>query len=121
MPWRILAAAVGLLVATSLSFAHHGGAVEWQSDILGPVTGTATKFAFTFPHVVVYIEMDEGATPMALTTRWTPTIMRRGGWTRNSIEPGDSVTVTYRAHVTDPSVVQMQTIEVNGEELPLQF
>lgn len=103
--------------------AHHGGAVEWQEELKGPITGIATEFQFRFPHVVVYIDVenDAGVESWGLTTRWTPTILRRHGWNRNSIRPGDEVTVTYVSHVSNPSVVQMRSIEVNGDELPLQF
>jgi hypothetical protein len=105
------------------TFAHHGGAVEWQAQVEGPLTGTATEFAFRFPHVVVSLTVGEGdeARAWSMVTRWTPTILRRAGWSRDSVEPGDRVTVTYLPHVSDPTVGHMQTIEVNGETLPLQL
>ena len=109
---------------TSSVLAHHGGQVEWQDRLEGPVTGIATEFAFSFPHVVIYIDVENESKDVeswALNTRWTPTILRQHGWTRDSVEPGDTVTVTYHPHITNPTVVNMLTIEVNGEELPLQF
>ena len=108
----------------SSAFAHHGGEVEWQRRIEGPITGIATEFAFRFPHVVVYIDVEDengDAQRWAVNTRWTPTIMRQHGWTRNSIKPGDTVTVTYQPHVTEPTVANMATIQVNGKELPLEY
>ena len=36
--------------------AHHGGDVEWGDKAVGPITGTATKFSFQFPHV--FFEMN---------------------------------------------------------------
>ena len=118
-------AGVALLAAlTPLVSAHHGGGVEWQRQVEGPITGVATEFAFRFPHVVIYIDVTDGngdAQKWALNTRWTPTILRQHGWTRNSIKPGDTVAVTYRPHVTEPTVANMVTIEVNGKDLPLQF
>lgn len=103
--------------------AHHGGAVEWQSRVEGPITGTATEFAFRFPHVVVNFYVGEGdeAETWSMVTRWTPTILRKQGWSRTSIRPGDTITVTYQPHVSNPTVGHMQTIEVNGEALPLDF
>jgi hypothetical protein len=56
-----------------------------------------------------------------ITTRWTPTILREHGWSRESIKPGDKITVTYLPHVEKPRIGQMQTIEVNGKSLPLSF
>jgi hypothetical protein len=102
---------------------HHGGDVEWADQELGPITGTATKFAFQFPHV--FFEMDvaaeSGAGSWTITTRWTPTILREHGWSRDSIKPGDKVTLTYLPHVEKPRVGQMVTIEVDGRPLPLAF
>jgi hypothetical protein len=103
--------------------AHHGGGVEWAADTVGPITGKATAFAFQFPHV--FFEMDvpseRGAVPWTITTRWTPTILRNHGWNRDSIKPGDEVSVTYLPHVDKPRVGQMVTIEINGRSLPLSF
>lgn len=103
--------------------AHHGGDVEWAETAVGPITGTATKFAFQFPHV--FFEMDvageSGVAQWTITTRWTPTILRSHGWSRDSIKAGDRVTVSYLPHVDKPRVGQMVAIEVNGRELPLAF
>jgi hypothetical protein len=111
------------LLAAGAGAAHHGGDVEWADAAAGPISGTATKFAFQFPHV--YFEMDVaadgGTVPWTITTRWTPTILREHGWTRDSIKAGDRVTLTYLPHVDKPRVGQMVTIEVNGEALPLSF
>jgi hypothetical protein len=103
--------------------AHHGGDVEWGEKAAGPITGTATKFAFHFPHVFFEMTVDEkgAATSWMLTTRWTPTILREHGWSRESIKPGDKVTVTYLPHVEKPHIGQMQAIEVNGTVLPPSF
>jgi hypothetical protein len=111
------------LLAAWPAVAHHGGDVEWSDDTAGPMSGTATKFAFQFPHVFFEMDVaeDGGVVPWTITTRWTPTILREGGWNRDSIKAGDRVTVTYRPHVDRPRVAQMVTIEVNGRELPLSF
>jgi len=103
--------------------AHHGGDVEWADTAVGPIMGTATKVAFQFPHVFFEMDVaaDGGATSWTITTRWTPTILREHGWSRESIKPGDKVTVTYLPHVEKPRVGQMVTIEVNGQSLPLSF
>jgi hypothetical protein len=121
----LMAFLVGLLVSMPIapSSAHHGGGVEWQEGLEGPIVGVASKFEFRFPHVVLYVDVDsgDGVENWAMTTRWTPTILRQHGWTRNSIRPGDKLVLTYVPHVSKPAVAQMRTIEVNGEELPLQF
>ena len=115
-------AALGFL-ALAPAAAHHGGDVEWRNEAVGPITGTATKFAFQFPHVFFEMNVeDKGVTSAwTITTRWTPTILRDHGWTRESIKPGDKVTVTYLPHVEKQHIGQMQTINANGKSLPLSF
>lgn len=116
-----VAAACGL--AAGPAAAHHGGDVEWADAAVGPITGTATKFTFQFPHVFFEMNVEENGTaaPWTITTRWTPTILREHGWSRDSIKPGDRVTLTYLPHVDKAHVGQMVTIEVNGQSLPLSF
>jgi hypothetical protein len=118
--WAVLAAA---LVGAWPVAAHHGGDVEWGEMAVGPITGTATKFAFQFPHVFFEMSVAESgaASTWTITTRWTPTILREHGWSRESIKHGDKITVTYLPHVEKPRIGQMQTIEVNGKSLPLSF
>jgi hypothetical protein len=117
-------AAAFVTAATGTSVrAHHGGGVEWGEELEGPMTGIATEFAFRFPHVLIYMDVDNGGTieNWAMTTRWTPTILRQHNWNRYSVKPGDTVTVTFHRHVSNPRVAQMQTIDVNGHELSLDF
>lgn len=118
------AALVGCaMIAAGSVAAHHGGDVEWADTAVGPISGTATKFAFQFPHVFfeMDVEADGAVAPWTITTRWTPTILRDHGWSRDSIKPGDKVAVTYLPHVDKARVGQMVTIEVNGQSLPLSF
>jgi hypothetical protein len=111
------------LLLSAASSAHHGGAVEWGAEQLGPITGTATKFAFQFPHVYIAVDVaEEGVvSPWTLVTRWTPTILREHGWSRDSVKPGDKVTVTYLPHITTPRVGSIVSIEVNGQPLDIEF
>jgi hypothetical protein len=122
---KILSAALVALcpLAAGPASAHHGGDVEWADEAIGPITGVATKFAFQFPHVFFYMEVGEAGAveSWTITTRWTPTILREHGWSRGSIKPGDTVTVTYLPHVEKPRIGQMVTVEINGQSLPLSF
>ena len=120
--WAALAVA-GYILVPADSAAHHGGAVEWGDEQLGPITGTATKFAFQFPHVYVALDVTENGavSPWTLVSRWTPTILREHGWSRDSIKPGDKVTVTYLPHVATERVGSIVSIEVNGRPLEIAF
>jgi hypothetical protein len=121
--YAVLCAVLALTTIPVGGLAHHGGTVEWGDGPLGPITGTAKKFAFQFPHVYVEADVVEegGTAAWTLVTRWTPTILREHGWSRDSIKPGDTLTVTYVPHVERPRIGQMVSIEINGQTLPLVF
>jgi hypothetical protein len=127
MSARTRAALAAVLISIGGSMAtqaHHGGAVEWGDERLGPITGTATKFAFQFPHVYITLDVAEpggAAARWTLVTRWTPTILREHGWSRESIKPGDRVVATYLPHVQNARVGSILTIDVNGQSLPIDF
>lgn len=114
-----------LVCAVSPASAHHGGALEWNfEEMIGPVTGTATKFGFRFPHVQVFVDVpgeNGDSQNFVFITRWTPTILRKHGWTRNTIKPGDEITVTYIPHLSNEKAGAISRLEVNGELLETNF
>ena len=121
------AAFAGILALTGLQTtvsAHHGGAVEWGQEELGPITGIAKKFAFQFPHVYISVDVTDAsgdAADWTLVTRWTPTILRAHGWSRDSIKAGDTIKVTYLPHKESPRIGSIVSIEVNGQPLEIAF
>ena len=68
-----------------------------QYDAAKPVklTGTVTKVEWTNPHTWFYLDVKDSS---GKVTNWgfemgSPNGLMRQGWTRNSIKPGDEVTV----------------------------
>ncbi len=114
----VLAGAVLLAGSGAPMRAHHGGGVEYFMDrTLGPITGVVTSFAFRFPHPQIYFDVkDEQGTVQkwAAVMQLTPTGLRARGWTRESVKPGDTLTVTYSPHRTAPHVGYARRILVNG-------
>jgi hypothetical protein len=94
----VLPAAItlGLIMTCAPAFSHHAFSAEF--DLKKPITltGTVTKVEWTNPHARFYVSLtDEGGG----TTVWdfelaSPNGLMRRGWNRNSIKPGDTVTVT---------------------------
>ena len=114
----VIALAIGMLSTPVV--AHHGGGMYFEPETVGPVTGVATEFSFTFPHVQIYFDVKEQNGEVrnyAMTIRWTPPVLRKLGWTRKSIKPGDTLTVTYRPHKNSPVAGAIITLAVNGEPL----
>ena len=117
-----LALAGALLAGTpSLTLAHHGGGVEYFMDqTRGPITGVVTSFSFSFPHPYIQFDVkDETGTVQkwSAVMQLTPTRLRARGWTRDSVKPGDMLTVTYSPHRTAPNVGFARRLVVNGKFL----
>jgi hypothetical protein len=118
-----IAAAAILLVSGDPTRArpHHGGGVEYFMDqTRGPVTGTVTLFSFSFPHPYIQFDVkqqDGTVQKWSAVMQLTPTRLRTRGWTRDSVKPGDTLTVTYSPHRTAPYVGFARRIEVNGKFL----
>ena len=103
--------------------AHHGGGSYWTDDqLVGPVTGTATNLAFNFPHVSFSLDIPDEQGNLVnhtMSIRWTPTVLRRMGWRRNSIQPGDRLTITFVPHKQDPTVGSLRSLQVNDVPLAI--
>lgn len=96
----ILTAVAALLLAALPVLAHHSFAAEYDDHKPVKLTGTVTKLEWTNPHARFYVDVkdDKGK-----VTNWEFELaalnaLIRKGWTRNSLKPGDLVTVEgYRA------------------------
>jgi hypothetical protein len=89
------AAAIALLsLMPSGASAHHSFAMFDQKKVI-TLTGAVTEFQWTNPHS--FLELDASA-PGGKPIHWSielnsPNNLKRQGWTRGAIRPGDKVTV----------------------------
>ncbi|HEX3397383.1 MAG TPA: DUF6152 family protein [Steroidobacteraceae bacterium] len=89
-----------LTVAAALSWpvqAHHSFAVYDRSKLL-TLKGSVKTFQWTNPHCVIWVlvQPDSGGEPQEWSFETTsPGVLTRGGWTRNSVKPGDKVSVEF--------------------------
>lgn len=91
----LLIPALLLACFAQLAQAHHSFAVFFDTDNqLRKVTGIVKEFRFTNPHGVVTLAVLEGnheVTWRAETN--SPSILRRRGWTPQSLHVGEKITV----------------------------
>ncbi len=83
------------LAAAQSAVAHHSFAVFFSTDEkLVKVTGVVKEFHFSNPHGVITLVVPQGNG----TTIWraetnSPSILRRRGWTPESLHVGDKITI----------------------------
>ena len=90
----------GLVAAVTPALAHHSFAAEYDDKKTLTLNGTVTKVEWLNPHVRFYVDVKDESGKMV---NWelelgSPNQLMRRGWTRNSLKPGDMISVEgYRA------------------------
>jgi Family of unknown function (DUF6152) len=89
------AAVVGLLLLSVPMIAHHGGAAF---DTAKKITmkGTVIEWLWANPHCILKFDVtnDKGDVEHWLAEASNPPDMINAGWTKQSLKPGDQVSVT---------------------------
>jgi hypothetical protein len=90
-----LIAFVAMLLPTEQSSAHHSFAVHYDADKMITKEGVATEFRFTNPHGILMLDVTNEAGEIEHWTVETtaPVYLRRFGWTKDSVKPGDHLIV----------------------------
>ena len=117
--------AAGFLPAASSVSAHHGTS-GYDMDKVITLTGTVTSFDWSNPHCLVRIAVkdDKGEMKDWIVELGAPTIMRRNGWTKESMKPGDAVVAETHPARNGASTglsgaaTTLLKFVVNGHELP---
>jgi hypothetical protein len=80
------------------AFAHHSFAADYDEKKPLTLKGTVTKYDWSNPHVLVYVDVTEGGKTVNYTTEWESRIeLKRAGWRPDSVQPGDTVTIDASA------------------------
>ena len=92
--------ALGVLVlmvaaAAAPASAHHSFAVYFDDQTIIEVTGSVTDFRFTNPHAIISFNVKNAKgqiEPWRAETN-AVTLLRRRGWTKDSLKVGDAITI----------------------------
>ncbi len=97
--YAVLAAIVfsGLVAATAAAAAAHHGFAVFDTSNQKNITGTVHEFQWTNPHTWVWLDVtnDKGGVDTYGFEGMSPNYLERRGWTRKTLKPGDTITVTY--------------------------
>jgi hypothetical protein len=92
---RKLLFSIGLALGAPAALAHHSFAVHFVDDRTIEVNGTVSAFRFSNPHGVLSFDVkkDDGTVEQWRAETNSPSVLRRRGWTKDSLKAGDSLRI----------------------------
>jgi hypothetical protein len=118
----LCAASLLSLLSTATVRAHHAFAAQFDREQPIEVTGTVTKVEWFNPHARFYIDApDPDRNDEVYNWNFelgSPNGLMRQGWRRDSLKPGDTVTVTGWRARKDPHVANARVVvDADGKRL----
>ncbi len=119
---ELIAVLTGVAIAgLSLpSSGHHGSNVVYDLAQSITLTGPVTEFQFVNPHTQILFEVtgEDGSIVIWLAGLSSSLgLGQNEGWTRETIKPGDEITITGSPARNDAPSIWVEQIDVNGEPL----
>jgi Family of unknown function (DUF6152) len=112
--------ALGLATCAIPALAHHSFATQYDADTPVSLTGVVTKVEWTNPHARFYIDV-EG--PDGKVVNWnfelaSPNVLKRNGWSSNSLSEGDVVSVEGSQARDGSNMANARTVTLaNGRQV----
>jgi len=105
--------ALAALLGGSAVSAHHSFAVFFDDTKTIEITGSVTEFRFSNPHAIISLEVKNkaGATEEWKAETNAVTLLKRRGWTKDSLKPGEVVTINGWPSRDGANYMRMQTIK----------
>jgi hypothetical protein len=108
----LLTVACAVVITAMPVLAHHSFAAEFDVNKVVTLTGTVTKVEWANPHARIYFDVKDEKGKVA---NWdfelgSPNGLMRLGWRRDSLKPGDEITVNGTLAKNAPNVGNARTI-----------
>jgi len=100
-------------------FAHHGNAAYDMAKTV-PQKATITRYEYSNPHTQIYYDVtdDKGNVDHWVAETTNPAMLARVGWSRDTLKPGDQVTLIVNPNKVGAKVVFLQKVVfADGKEL----
>ena len=110
-PTPLLIVVASLVICAPL-FAHHGTGSSYDTSKTVSLNGVVSKFVWSNPHSQLYFDVTD---KQGNTVHWggemsSPGVLAKIGWTRNSLKPGDKVTVMVHPSLAGTPVGEVATV-----------
>ena len=95
---------IGLILTGMPAAAHHSFDAEYDSTKIATFTGVVTQVDWQNPHAFVYANVKDqsGVTKNLRFELGPPYALLRGGWKKDTVKVGDTITVEGGALAKDP-------------------
>ena len=116
----LLLSITAMSAAVDSAFAHHAFTPVYDGDQTLTIEGVVTEFRFVNPHALLLMDVTDESGNVA---RWSVEMSGRlnlivGGWTDDSISPGDQVTISGNpTHSGSSSLFLRRLVRADGTEL----
>src|ERR1700688_2634501 len=118
----LFAVIFSFLILSAPLFAHHGNSAYDMSKSV-PVKATVTKFEYSNPHTQIYYDVtdEKGEVEHWVAETTNPAMLNRVGWSRESLKPGDQVTLFVHPNKVGAKVTFLEKVQLSdGKELTTQ-
>jgi len=96
--WRFGGLAIGVLAIAGVHVSAHHSFAVFDMTQEKTITGVVSKFEWTNPHTFIWVDVanDKGVVETWGIEGMSPNYLGRRGWSKNSVKPGDKITVSVR-------------------------
>jgi uncharacterized protein DUF6152 len=88
----------GLIALTAAGLSAHHSFAAFDTSAEKTISGTVKQFDWTNPHTWIWVDVpnNKGSVDTYGFEGMSPNYLARRGWSKTTVKPGDSITVTYR-------------------------